>query len=437
MAATVPAIPTYHCREARTVIPSTWRILAAVAVVVFTATSVHPVRASSSSRAVELEEGEAFFGSGRFSGPANFQSLVMDRLTRRCTDNEERCRQYEIRVAEAGHELRVSVDTPACNERAVLEVYDPAGEPVAARQTCYSAEVGIDDAVSGMWRVLVMAENSQRGMPFRIRASLLADSAAREESTLLPNLRVEPPSRFTFDLPGTVPGTTRSCTDDEAAENGAENCLRFTLAPQNIGPGRLHLWFSNIDGRSAAPTVFQRIFHRDGTHRDRPAGTASYHPYHRHFHLTDLVEVELFKVRRGGGVGRKVGVTQKSGFCLSDFKISSWRRFHPRSSYSSRSNCNSLHGASMGLSAGWSDVYSENISGNYVDFGDSGPGRYLVRAAVDPNNDLREISENDNNSYAVVEVEEGKVEVLERGFGRDPWDETKVIVRDWWEPRRD
>jgi hypothetical protein len=83
---------------------------------------------------------------------------------------------------------------------------------------------------------------------------------------------------------------------------------------------------------------------------------------------------------------------------------------------------------------GWGDFYEWNRSGNYVPFptsNDGSPkgGYYLLRATVNPLGLLIETNERDNVSYALIRVfNDGRVQLLERGYGRDPWNGPKEIL---------
>jgi hypothetical protein len=95
------------------------------------------------------------------------------------------------------------------------------------------------------------------------------------------------------------------------------------------------------------------------------------------------------------------------------------------------------------VNAGWSDIYEWNRGGNYVDFplanpddSTSGarPGYYVVRGTSDPSGLIIESNDHDNSSYALIHVTRGsaldppRVEVLERGYGLDPWSPKTVAA---------
>lgn len=56
-------------------------------------------------------------------------------------------------------------------------------------------------------------------------------------------------------------------------------------------------------------------------------------------------------------------------------------------------------------------------------------GFYVLRGTADGDKQIVESDETDNVSYAFFEVSEnGKVELIERGYGTDPWDPDKVVL---------
>ena len=63
----------------------------------------------------------------------------------------------------------------------------------------------------------------------------------------------------------------------------------------------------------------------------------------------------------------------------------------------------------------------------YVEFDGNGNGRYVVRSVVDEMDNVLESDDTDNVSYAYIEVQGDTVEILERGWGTDPWDDRKVV----------
>jgi hypothetical protein len=225
-----------------------------------------------------------------------------------------------------------------------------------------------------------------------------------------------------------------SCYEEEVVEDGAVRCLRFAVGPQNVGAGPLELKFARETSVSTDASMRQRIYYSDGSSEMRDAGSSEFHKAHQHFHLKGFAKFRLFRVTdRSEGKLTKAGTGNKAGFCLVDLRIAQWRRFDQQRAYSARSSCMPVGGeAELGLSAGWTDVYGAELSGNYIDFGDNEDGYYVIRTVVDSNDYVLESNERDNVGYAYIEVRGDSVTLLERGQGLSPWDPKKIAFREWW-----
>lgn len=369
--------------------------------------------------------------------PVPVPSLLGDDQVGECRDGE--CLEYEIEVAERGAQLRVAIDTPDCESVFSLELVDPAGVVNAKDQSCYSAEAYVRNPAKGAWIARVVPSSSGESV-FRMRAKLegprVAPTARR---ALLPNLRVEPPHQVGFhaDEAGLGGSKSSGCFEDETIEDGAVRCLRFSVGPQNTGAGPLELKFSREANLGTEASMYQRVYYSDGTTEMRDAGSSEFHKTHQHFHLKGFARFELFRVtNRSEGTLVRSGMGHKSGFCLVDLRIARWRRFNQQRAYSARSNCLPVGGeAELGLSAGWTDVYGYELSGNYVDFADNPDGYYVIRTVVDSQRRILETNERDNVGYAYVDIRGSSVTLIERGQGKSPWDPNKTAFVEWWRAR--
>lgn len=345
---------------------------------------------------------------------------------------EPSCFEYRIELVERGALFRVAIDTPDCLDGFSLELVAPNGSVQATDSSCYSAEVYVEDPPKGTWTARVTPLGSEE-TDFRMRAKLEgAPPESHRRRALLPNLRVEPPHEFSFgDEGGGLASTSSSCYEDEIIEDSAQRCLRFSVGPQNVGAGPLEVKFARSTEVGTEAAMYQRVYYSDGTSTMRDAGSSEFHKTHQHFHLKGFATFELLRVTdRGKGILVPAGVGHKSGFCLVDMRIARWRAFDQQRSYSARSNCMPVGGkAELGLSAGWTDVYSADLPGNYVDFGANPDGRYVVRTEVDSLDHILESKERDNVGYAYVSVKGSDVTLLERGQGTSPWDPSKIVFR--------
>jgi hypothetical protein len=266
----------------------------------------------------------------------------------------------------------------------------------------------------------------------------------------LPNLQLVPPYELTFSgalnvARSPIASSPDSCTPDDTAEHLAVRCLRFSIGPANVGAGPLELLFpGNGQGVVTQGRAYQRVYYSDGRSITRPAGTFLYHKTHMHYHHTGFGRLDLYRVldARHGRVSL-AGTGPKQGFCTGDVMIADWSSFANLDQNSAHSDCLSQlgptgtvqpTGTSMGLSAGWADLYSWEQDGNYVNFGTNGDGDYLVRSTADAAGVVLESNEHDNTSYAYIRVRGNAITVLERGRGSGPWDPHKVLATDGLHP---
>jgi hypothetical protein len=383
---------------------------------------------------------------------------------------------YELTLERGGQRFRAALDTPSRQDTFEIAAIDPSGTVVATNENSnqFNDEVFIEDPEPGKWTVVVEPTTATDAF-FRMRAKLervVRRPKPNSRGELLPNLRVVPPHEFGFVAPanpanGLYPPDTAnppadvggvhplSCTADEMAPveaggYGAERCLRLTSGPMNVGKGPYDMRFSLVgdvfegegelapeEGTIQRAAMFQAIHKQGGELRMREAGTYSFHVTHAHFHDNNVLTYGLFEVRDRPGRTRPAIVEAsegtKSGFCPADQLFGEWGRFtqEPDGYFGEGDapggNCFDPNQGFLGLTRGWGDVYRWQRPGQYVEFGDLGDGRYVVRSTVDKPGEVRETDETDNTSYALIRVTGEAIELLERGRGKSPWDPKKVV----------
>lgn len=399
-------------------------------------TGLSPASAEPSGTVARLGVGDSAFWSEK--SPASNEAPLIelpnldDAPPEPC--QQGKCVEYVLDLVERGARLRIGVDTPECGSSMKVQLVDPTGKERDSTETCYSVEMFVRDPSKGKWTIRAWPGGD--AAPYRMRARLEGPPAAPgAKRKLLPNLRVDPPSEFTFSTRG-IAGLTspspESCYKEEVLEDSARKCLRFTVGPQNVGTGPLELKFDRLQGTDAA--MRQRVYFSDGTSKMRDAGQSEFHKTHQHFHLKGFARFDLHRVMdREKGTLQAVGKGNKAGFCLVDYKIGQWRRFNQEPAYSARSDCMPVGGqAELGLSAGWTDLYGYDLPGNYVEFGNNGDGHYVLKVTVDSLGYILESNERDNRGYTYIRIKGGEITILERGHGTGPWDPKKVMIRDWW-----
>jgi Lysyl oxidase len=291
---------------------------------------------------------------------------------------------------------------------------------------------------------------------FRMRARLdLPETPPAARQLLLPNLQVNPPWDVSFTGPvppygiatANVGGQSLwSCSPDETALHGSTRCLRFSTGPENTGSGPYEARFDLRQGTISAPNesnltgpgiltgvVTQRIYRSDGTHVDRNAGRWQFHPAHAHYHVQNMLSYKLYAVKDAAtGKVAQVGTGAKASFCTFNIAMINWTTFTSApSQWRDLSVCYPPAGSTevdMGISPGWSDVYTWDLADQYVDFSAGGEGEYVIQVEVNPEHTILTSNPNDNYGYALVKVEGDRVQMIERGQGTSPWDPHKVVL---------
>jgi hypothetical protein len=384
--------------------------------VVVTALGIAPAGGAPAAR---LHAGETVF----WTGPH------IDRATGGGGCAEGSCWTYEIEVAEPAYRLRIGIDHPEVGDAFSFDVFAPGGSGAGGMSLgtgLYSGETLHENPATGTWRVQVHADDVTDSR-FRVRAKLEArrPPLGTKKGPVLPNLQVLPPHEASFLMPLTN-GTGDpprgqdggdSCHPEERAQEGAIRCLRFAFGIRNTGRGPMQLYHEGNDPRERP--LFQRVQLANGKYFDRDAGTAIWHASHGHFHHSDAVAVQLFRVTDPGkGALERASAKHRKGFAHRNELLREWKRFYPTWP----------DNFGFGLLAGWSDIYEWDRPGNYVDFGVNGDGRYVARMWADPVDGIRESNERDNLAYTYLEVSGSDVELLEAGRGKHPWDPCKIVV---------
>lgn len=157
-----------------------------------------------------------------------------------------------------------------------------------------------------------------------------------------------------------------SCDVVEGAVTaGTRKLLRFTTQSRNIGTADLVL------GNPANNPAFE------------------FGPCHGHYHFRSFAEYRLLNQS-----GQVVRTGRKVGFCLMDIT-----RVSATANPSPRYTC-----SNQGIQAGWADVYSSNLSGQWIDITGLGAGQYVLEITMDPMNAIDESDETNNTISMPVAI---------------------------------
>ena len=118
------------------------------------------------------------------------------------------------------------------------------------------------------------------------------------------------------------------------------------------------------------------------------AGCFVFHPAHGHWHFQNYARYQLLSLD-----GDKLRVHAKVGFCMLDTSsVDPTLPGHP--STAQYRGCPDL--ALQGISVGWSDIYSVNTPGQFINVDGLPNGTYCLVGNADPGDKLRESDEGDN-----------------------------------------
>ena len=206
---------------------------------------------------------------------------------------------------------------------------------------------------------------------------------------VLPDLVADPPQRQIVS-PYTYPDGTQALL------------LRFDGYVHNIGPGPLEIRATGREGAVMTDTrQYARTVGGDFVRVEPPPGPPSVlfetADGHNHFHLQQIARYSLWNSARTA----EVAPGQKVGFCLVDSERTNTSG--PGSAVYTVGGSNfcgqnqpTRASVTMGVSAGWRDLYHRDLSYQWVDVSDTQPGSYWVAAEIDTNDVIREADEANN-----------------------------------------
>jgi len=184
--------------------------------------------------------------------------------------------------------------------------------------------------------------------------------------------------------PVTSPGLERS---------GSRLLLRFDGFVTNVGGGPL-----DVTGNPSVSGGMKQRVNQSGSWSVVGSPPVRYETAdgHNHFHLMNAMRYSLWT----SDVRAEVAPAQKVGFCLYDLAQVSGAPVTDPAVYAPQNFCQAGNpGAtslSMGVSAGWRDVYNRNLALQWVDVSNTSPGAYQIAAESDPNNVIVESNEGNN-----------------------------------------
>ncbi len=210
----------------------------------------------------------------------------------------------------------------------------------------------------------------------------------------LPDLRVEPLSDFHVQI------------------FDGRRVVRFTAAIANRGDGPLEVTGTRTSTGTSEMGVVQHISQRDGGRETVPTGASMYYASadrHSHWHLLKAADYSL--TVPGEDAPR---VAHKEGFCLIDDTAVG------ATSDGRYGGCGEgladSRSVTQGISVGWSDPYSYDVWGQWIDLtGLPLPGQYCITAKADPLGVLVEKDKGNNTASALLDLTSDGVTVVGTG----------------------
>lgn len=429
-----------------------------------------------------LDAGEAVFWDGG-DLPAINQAPPADVCT-----SLDSCWAYPLTINPMASGVRLRVDVQvyfadpnyirplADNEHSGPETYvgiallDPTGVVRASTDTMgsFAADTSLDASkglTAGTWTVRVDGLLPDT-LKFRLRA-FLEPPNSEIERVEWPDLQILPPFEIGFIVPTMTiqPGVptpvgipAATCMAEEYAEAAAEGlpapvlCLRFSMGLYNSGHGGFRLTELPIAdenqrrmaeaGLADIPMV-QWVCTASGAQCEalpRPDGlVARWHQTHVHYHYQNAYVYDLYRVERTPGEMPSLefqATSGKLGLDPTQEVLEGWNRFYqqPKRMPDGQDSEGTTIGGGRRIQAGWGDIYDWNRAGNYIDFprdamGQPLVGEYVIRGTTDPDGHVEESNEANNAAYGYFRLSGvGAVDLLERGYGNDPWDPAKTVL---------
>ena len=219
--------------------------------------------------------------------------------------------------------------------------------------------------------------------------------ALRSERELLPDIVPLPPQDLKLEV-----GTSTTL-------------LRFSTVYYNQGKGPLEL---RADPKTKGirsdieRDVFQRIYAKDGSYRDKVAGTFLWHQEHLHYHFDDFVNYDLEAVSAPGHPDLS-GSRVKSTFCIRDVS-----RVKIEVENRPKDAAYQICGKELqGISVGWGDTYFYSYPDQFLNITDLSSGTYRLSFHANPSRRFDELSFDNNKSYIVftIDMKKGTFEITE------------------------
>jgi hypothetical protein len=320
--------------------------------------------------------------------------------------------------------VEVSIRWSGVGNNLGLYVYRDGTRVAASEQglaVATAASVVIPKAQNGTYSVYAAFDRTSASdrIFYQGVAEVERPPQAKPPRPLLPDLAVRPQRNATFETPFVdffepLPPPGESCFPSEAAEEGAETCLRFDSLFANVGEGPLEMRFAiPRDPTSQERTISQRIYRSDGAIQERSAGEWEFHDAHGHFHYTGFGVSRLWATDAAGSrVGPDpVRTADKVSFCIIDTDLEAFgekgngpRTYHATDCLAPTESDAENDYLVQGITPGWGDLYDWFLPDQYIEVSGVPDGVYVLETIADPDNTILEANESNNCGSVYVRL---------------------------------
>ena len=183
--------------------------------------------------------------------------------------------------------------------------------------------------------------------------------------------------------------------------------LWFDTRAQNLGRVPLQVTIDEVETPETS-TVSQCVSWRSPEahicSETELVGGYTWHDAHRHFHYNDFAAYQLRKVtadnRPDYSDAGLLRVAEKASFCFYDIELVDMTK--PTPPFYTPADC--VAPVVMGVSPGWTDVYTSDLPGQNLDLAGLPNGRYALITDMDYLNTLHETDDGDNYIEVIIDI---------------------------------
>ena len=212
-----------------------------------------------------------------------------------------------------------------------------------------------------------------------------------------------------------------------ALDGSGHRELRYTHITADYGPGAFEI-DPHYNAKTGVSTFTQALHRRNGSIAKRiPLATYGTWepPSDYRFPLSSFT---LNEVGPGGTVGAVVARSPKVDYCMTgDVQVPGYAN-PPAESVIPSSNCANPR-LPLGWSAGWGDEYDQTDAGQPISLVGVPDGTYILRATVDPEHVLREVTTANDVTDTTLKIAGNDVTVLSQKVTKVPLPRVRVTGR--------